>query len=79
MSHTPNTNKRAAEFAQAHGKRPVYVTEEHLQFLDDLRESGDTNMYGARPYLEAEFPTLTGVEAAGILGYWMHSFGDPQR
>lgn len=31
--------------------RPEIVTEEHLKFLDRLRESGATNMYGASPYL----------------------------
>ena len=28
---------------------------DYFTYLDDLRESGVTNMFGARPYLEAEF------------------------
>ena len=29
--------------------------EEYFEFLDDLRETGATNMYGAGPYLRSEF------------------------
>lgn len=54
--------------------RPEIVTEAHLTYLDDLRESGETNMYGARPYLMGEFPELDKNDAATILSYWMKSF-----
>ena len=58
--------------------RPEYVTDEHLDYLDDLRESGETNMFGARPYLIEEFGL--GKKIAGdILQYWMESFGDRQK
>ncbi len=54
-------------------KRPDFVFDEHLTFLDKLRESGKTNMWGAVPYMEEEF-----CEDADTLGeihsYWMHSF-----
>ena len=53
--------------------RPDIVTDEHLAFLDDLRTSGVTNMFGAGAYLEAEFG-LERKEARGILSYWMKSF-----
>jgi len=52
------------------------VTEEHLQYLDELRESGDTNMYGARPWLMEEFWGLTKQEADVILSYWMKTFSE---
>jgi uncharacterized protein YciI len=58
--------------------RPESVTDEHLSYLDELRESGETNMYGAGPYLMSEF----GVDrerSHEILDYWMKSFGDPLR
>lgn len=58
--------------------RPDYVADEHLEFLDELRESGVTNMYGARPYLIREFPEDRKV-AALILTYWMESFGKENR
>ena len=54
--------------------RPSIVTNEHLIFLDDLRESGDTNMYGAGPYLREEFPDLSKTDSHKVLSYWMHSF-----
>lgn len=57
-------------------ERPEVCTDEHLTYLDELRESGDTNMFGARPYLMDEFPDLSKKEAAAVLVYWMHSFSE---
>ena len=57
-------------------EKPAGVTNEHLEYLDDLRESGITNMYGARPYLMAEFPELSKAEAGAILTYWMKTFSE---
>ena len=31
------------------------MVEEYFEYLDDLRESGVTNMFGAGQYLEEEF------------------------
>ena len=56
--------------------KPECLTDDHLEFLDDLRESGDTNMFGARPYLAGEFPELTKQEAKAVLAYWMRTFAD---
>lgn len=53
--------------------RPAVVNDEHLDYLDELRESGDTNMFGARPYLMEEFG-LNKTDAAAILTYWMKTF-----
>lgn len=50
--------------------KPHIVTDEHLKYLDDLRESGVTNMYGAGAYLEGTFD-LTEHNAHIILAYWM--------
>ena len=58
--------------------RPPIVTDEHLQYLDDLRESGVTNMFGARPYVEQEF-YVSKSDASTILSYWMESFGKDDR
>lgn len=60
-------------------QRPLELEERHLEYLDDLRESGETNMFGARAYLEAEFPELESSQAKAILSYWMETFGDPNR
>jgi len=59
-------------------ERPNIVDDEHLEYLDILRESGVTNMYGARPYLTDEF----GIEskpAGEILSYWMKSFSERMK
>jgi len=58
--------------------RPDFVTDEHLEYLDDLRESGITNMFGASPYVKAEFD-LDDRTARKILTYWMQSFGNEDR
>jgi hypothetical protein len=47
---------------------------EYFAYLDTLRESGATNMFGARPYIEAEFG-LPKDEASRILSCWMQTFG----
>lgn len=31
------------------------MNKEHKEYLDELRESGVTNMFGAVPYLQEEF------------------------
>lgn len=49
------------------------LTEEHTEFLNDLRESGETNMFGASPYLQEEFG-LDKHEARSILAQWMKAF-----
>jgi len=47
--------------------------EEVFEYLNDLRESGETNMFGARPYLMEEFG-FDKNEAADWLQYWMKEF-----
>ena len=46
------------------------VTEITFEFLDDLRESGTTNMYGAVPHLMAEFG-FDKATAKDMLKNWM--------
>ena len=58
--------------------RPEFITDEHLTYLDNLRESGITNMFGANPFIEEEFG-ISAVTAKGILLYWMKTFGNPTR
>jgi hypothetical protein len=44
-----------------------------------LRESGDTNMFGAAPYLQEEFG-LNRAEARRTVSDWMHWVEqDPER
>lgn len=53
--------------------KPACVLESHLLFLDRLRESGVTNMYGAVPWLEEAF-RMKRKDAVTILSYWMRTF-----
>ena len=55
--------------------RPEEATDEVLEYLDELRESGVTNMFGARPYLTDEFDFSETV-ARECLVYWMRTFSD---
>ena len=59
--------------------KPAALTPEHLTYLDDLRESGETNMFGARPYLMREFPELSRQDALRVLEYWAATFGERRR
>ena len=47
--------------------------EKYFTYLNVLRESGVTNMFGAAPYLQQEFG-LSRHEARDILKQWMESF-----
>ena len=54
------------------------LTEEHKEFLIDLRDSGVTNMWGATPYIEARF-NITRKEASDILLQWIKSFDEQSK
>lgn len=54
------------------------MTDEHKEFLDELRESGETNMFGAAPYLREEFPDLSKQEARDIVAEWMRTFKEDE-
>lgn len=43
----------------------------YFNFLDDLKESGSTNMFGAPKYLMEGFE-MCFKEASWIVGLWMH-------
>lgn len=50
--------------------------EKYFAYLEELRHSNATNMYGARPYLQREFPELANdpQRASEILRAWMDSY-----
>lgn len=52
--------------------------QEYFDFLEDLRKSGDTNMFGASPYLQAAFG-LGKDEAINVLVDWMDAHKDKSR
>jgi hypothetical protein len=59
--------------------KPEFLTEDMLLYLDDLRESGVTNMFRARPYLMRAFKKLTEQQAGEVMSYWMHMFGERHK
>ena len=54
-------------------EKPDCLTDDMLIYLDDLRESGTTNMFGARPYVADEFG-LDKQQSAAVWSYWMDTF-----
>lgn len=54
-------------------KRPGIVKDVHLRFLDNLRESGVTNMWGASSYVRSAF-SLSEKDSKTILLYWIETF-----
>ena len=49
--------------------------EDVFMFLDDLRESGATNMFGAAPYIEEAFD-VNRKDARALLLEWMSTYSD---
>ena len=49
------------------------MKEQYFEFLDDLRESGVTNMFGAGSYLQTAFG-IGRYEAKDIVLEWMQTF-----
>ena len=47
----------------------------YLEYLDDLRDSGETNMFGAASYIRETFG-VSRNESTKILSYWMHTFSE---
>ena len=55
-----------------------YITErecEMFEYLNSLRKSGITNMFGASPYLVEKFD-VDEYEARKILSKWMENFNE---
>ena len=48
---------------------------EYFKYLEELRESGETNMFGAAPYLEKEFG-IDNRTARNILAEWMENYDE---
>jgi len=52
--------------------------EEYFIYLDNIRESGAINMFGAAPYLQDAFG-LSRYDAKDILLEWMDTFAERQK
>jgi hypothetical protein len=51
------------------------LTDEYKEYLEDLRDSGVTNMFGAPRYLMEEFG-LSKADAIKITAEWMKTFDE---
>lgn len=60
-------------------KAPKKSDQEYYDFLEDLRQSGDTNMWSASPYLQDEFPELSSERVKEIHRDWIKAHDDPKR
>jgi len=56
----------------------MYDEKEIFEFLDDLRESGVTNMFGAPAYLQHHFG-MTRRESFDWTKKWMETFSERQQ
>jgi len=54
-------------------RKSTYQEQEVFEYLDELRESGATNMFGATPYIVKEF-RYSEQESRRMLSLWMHNF-----
>lgn len=45
----------------------------YYDYLDELRDSGLINMFGAARFLTSEFPELSYDKAVSVLHCWMES------
>jgi len=54
------------------------MEKEYFAYLELLRDSGVTNMFGAGPYLEEAFD-LSRSEARKVLSSWMESYKSDAR
>jgi hypothetical protein len=59
-------------------KPKVENLEEMLYFLDDLRESGITNMFGGAAFVHENFD-VTRQQSCDVLVYWMKTFGERRK
>ena len=52
------------------------MMEKYFDFLDDRRDTGETNMFGAGPYLQEAFLELRSErkKANELLVAWIHHF-----
>lgn len=57
----------------------VEILLEHLEYLDELRETGVTNMLGAGTWLRSEWPGMNRQQSTTILQYWMHTYADRHK
>ena len=74
--YDPATAKRNMFAASYNKEGDTERFRDYMQFLTKLKDSGQTNMFGAAPYLQQAFD-LEKKEARELLAYWMGSYRNP--
>ena len=54
-------------------ERPECCTDEMMDFLDNLRDSGKTNMMLAPTYLWKKFSSLGMEDCQAVFNYWIYA------
>jgi len=62
--------------AETATRKTTSTEQEILEYLNDLRNSGATNMFGALPYLQAAFQEVSKQECKRCLMLWMNNFNE---
>lgn len=57
-------------------RKATDVEKRVFQFLNELRESGVTNMFGAASFIREEFEDIGEIESRQLLCCWMSNFND---
>lgn len=57
----------------------IIILDEHLEYLDNLKVSGETNVFVFRIHLKEAYPKLTREEAREIVIYWIETFSERQQ
>lgn len=63
---------------EATTRKTTKQEKEIMEYLNDLRDSGATNMFGATPYIVDEFG-IDKQEARKILTLWMDNFNEEAK
>ena len=59
--------------------KPSFIKDEHLRFLDVLRDDGKINMVGASEPLREIYDELSRSEAEQVLRFWMDTYTGEER
>jgi hypothetical protein len=55
-------------------EKPEYLKDEHLKYLNELKETKMVPMFGAASTLRLYYDYLTKEQARKILAYWIDTF-----
>jgi hypothetical protein len=58
--------------------KPKFISETHLQYLDNLYEQKHIKISAASAYIEKEFE-MESQDARKVLLYWISTYGQPER